>query len=375
MHMEFYMEILYGKKERSVMEFIKGMDISMLRELEEYGAVYYHHGKQQDLFEILRESGVNLIRLRLWHNPYSLQGEPYGGGTNDFHTTLVLAKRAAAQGMKFMLNLHYSDFWTDPSKQFKPKAWEKMNLQELEEAVYQYTDQTLCALRAESVEPQYVQVGNELTNGLLWPEGHVNRLEDMARLLNAGISAVKAFHPETAVMLHLDFGTDNALYRRWFEAAEKFQLSYDIIGMSYYPYWNGKLELLEQNMADISRRFGKDILVAETAIGYTADSLGCAGMVYSQELAQKTDYSPTKQGQHFFLKELTRTIRNVPDHRGRGFIYWEPEWLPLPQCAWAKPAGCEYTNDKGVLGNSWGNQALFDEQGNANPALENLKEM
>lgn len=89
MHMEFYMEILYGKKERSVMEFIKGMDISMLRELEEYGAVYYHHGKQQDLFEILRESGVNLIRLRLWHNPYSLQGEPYGGGTNDFHTTLV----------------------------------------------------------------------------------------------------------------------------------------------------------------------------------------------------------------------------------------------------------------------------------------------
>lgn len=248
-------------------------------------------------------------------------------------------------------------------------------MHELEDAVYQYTCQTLQDLRANAVEPQYVQVGNELTNGLLWPEGHVDRVEDMARLLNAGISAVKAFNPEIAVMLHLDFGTDNALYRRWFQAVGKYQLPYDIIGMSYYPYWNGKLELLEQNMADISRRFGKDVLVAETAIGYTADSLGCVGMVYSQELAQKTDYPPTKQGQQLFLEELTRAIRSVPDHRGRGFIYWEPEWLPFPQCAWAKPAGCGYTNDKGVLGNSWGNQALFDEQGNANPALENLKEM
>lgn len=128
-------------------------------------------------------------------------------------------------------------------------------------------------------------------------------------------------------------------------------------------------------MADISRRFGKDVLVAETAIGYTADSLGCHGMVYSQELADKTDYPPTKQGQQYFLRDLTRAIRDVPDDRGKGFLYWEPEWLPFPQCAWAKPAGCEYTNDKGVLGNSWANQALFDEQGNANPALENLNEM
>lgn len=357
------------------MEFIKGMDVSMLQELEGYGAAYFYHGKQRDLFEILRESGVNMIRLRLWHDPYSLQGEPYGGGTNDFKTTLALAKRAVAQGMSFMLNLHYSDFWTDPSKQFKPKAWQKLNLQELKDRVYQYTDQTLRALRAESVEPQYVQVGNELTNGFLWPDGHVDSLENMAQLINAGIAAVKAFNPEISVMLHLDFGTDNALYRRWFSAIEKYQLSFEIIGMSYYPYWNGRLELLEQNMADISRRFGKDVLVAETAIGYTADSLGCHGMVYSQELADKTDYPPTKQGQQHFLRDLAKAIRDVPDERGKGFIYWEPEWLPFPQCAWAKPAGCEYTNDKGVLGNSWANQALFDKQGYANPALENLNEM
>ena len=357
------------------MEFIKGMDVSMLQELEGYGAVYCHQGRQKDLFEILRKSGVNLIRLRLWHDPYSSQGEPYGGGTNDFKTTLALAKRASAQGMMFMLNFHYSDFWTDPAKQFKPKAWEKMGLQELKDTVYQYTYQTLQNFRAESVEPQYVQVGNELTNGLLWPEGHVDSPETMAQLINAGISAVKEFNPEISVMLHLDFGTDNALYRRWFSAIEKYQFAFDIIGRSYYPYWNGRLELLEQNMADISRRFGKDILVAETAIGYTVDALGCHGMVYSQELADQTDYPPTKQGQQLFLQDLARAVRNVPDHRGRGFIYWEPEWLPFPQCAWAKQAGCEYTSDKGVLGNSWGNQALFDEQGNANPALENLKEM
>ena len=354
------------------MEFIKGMDVSMLKELEMCGAVYSLRGTPEDLFQILRQTGVNLIRLRLWHNPYSLQGEDYGGGSNDFQTTVELAKRAVDQGMEFMLDIHYSDFWTDPSKQLKPKAWEKMGYPELKDTVYQYTYQTLCDFRDALAEPHYVQVGNELTNGFLWPEGHVDCLDQMAQLLQAGISAVKSFRTTIPVMLHLDFGTDNALYRKWFSAIERYQLAFDIIGMSYYPYWNGKMDLLEQNMADISLRFEKDIVVAETVIGYTTDNLGCTGMIYSEELAKETDYPPSKVGQQRFLEDLADAIRKVPNNRGKGFIYWEPEWLPFAQCAWAKPAGCVYANDKGVLGNSWANQALFDAQGNANPALENL---
>lgn len=357
------------------MDFIKGMDVSMLQELEAHGAVYRHQGKQKDLFQILRESGVNLIRLRLWHNPYSLQGEPYGGGTNDLKTTISLARRAAQQGLMFMLNIHYSDFWTDPSKQFKPKAWKELDLKALKNIVYQYTTQTLQELKSASVEPQFVQVGNELTNGFLWPEGHIDSLENMVQLLDAGIAAVKSLNAQIPVLLHLDYGTDNALYRRWFSAVEQYELAFDMIGMSYYPYWNGKIALLEQNMADISARFHKDILVAETAIGYTADSLGCEGMVYSQELADKTDYPPTCEGQQHFLADLIKAVRNVPQNYGKGLIYWEPEWLPIPQCAWARPAGCEYNKDKGVLGNSWANQALFDAHGNVNPALLHLKEM
>ncbi len=166
-------------RERSAMDFIKGMDVSMLQELEAHGAVYRHQGKQKDLCQILRESGVNLIRLRLWHNPYSLQGEPYGGGTNDLKTTISLARRAAQQGLMFMLNIHYSDFWTDPSKQLKPKAWKELDLKALKNIVYQYTTQTLQELKSASVEPQFVQVGNELTNGFLWPEGHIDSLENM----------------------------------------------------------------------------------------------------------------------------------------------------------------------------------------------------
>lgn len=357
------------------MEFIKGVDVSMQKELEAHGAVYYDKGKQCDLFELLQEKGVNLVRLRIWHDPYSPKGEPYGGGTNDFAATLELAKRVAACGMKFMLDFHYSDFWTDPSKQIKPKAWEHLNMQELKDAVYRYTYETLERLTAEGVAVAYVQVGNELTNGLLWPQGHVDHPQDMAELLQSGISAVRSFDSEIQVVLHLDYGTDNELYRRWFLEIETHGITYDIIGMSYYPFWNGALRLLRENMADISRRFGKDILVAETSIGYTPDNLGCDGMVYAQELADKTDYAPTKEGQELFLKDLIQEIRDVPDGHGRGFIYWEPSWLPIPECAWAKPAGLSYNNDPGTPGNSWANQALFDAQGNVNPALEHLKDM
>lgn len=357
------------------MQFIKGADVSLIEELEEKNAVYYLNGEKRDLFEILKECGINMVRLRLWNHPYSEDGEPYGGGSNDLETTIKLARRVVKNEMQLMLDFHYSDFWADPAKQFKPKAWKSLQGEELEQAVYEYTKETLMRMEAEGLAPGIVQIGNEITNGFLWPDGHVKNLEKMARLLKEGIRATREICPKARIMLHLDFGTDNVLYNKWFSDIEQYDLDYDIIGMSYYPYWNGSLDLLVENMNDISSKFKKDIIIAETAIGYTTDNLGCNVAVYSEELEKQTAFSGTKEGQKQFLEALYGKVKQVKNGRGIGVIYWEPAWLPIPECAWALPVGCEYMNDKAELGNSWGNQALFDAEGNANPALIHIKNL
>lgn len=355
------------------MEFIKGMDVSMVKELEDHGAAYYLNGTKQDVFTIMKECGANLVRLRLWNNPYSPNGEAYGGGTNDFKTTLELAKRVVANNLKFMLDFHYSDFWADPAKQMKPKEWKHLSGESLRSVVYQYTIDTLRRLKEENLLPEIVQVGNEITNGLLWPDGSRENVEEMALLIQAGIRGVKEVDPDIKILLHLDFGTDNELYRKWFTDIEPFGLDFDMIGMSYYPYWNGSMDSLIYNMNDISKTFHKDVLVAETAIGYTVDPLGCNGVVFSEELEEKTGYPATQEGQEHFLHDLYEAVRSVENHRGVGVLYWEPAWLPIPECAWAKPMGCKYMKDTAETGNSWANQALFDATGNANRALINLK--
>ena len=264
------------------MQFVKGMDVSMIKELEGYGAAYYLDGRKGDLFEILSRCGVNMIRLRIWQDPYDENGNPYGGGMNDLQTTMELAERAVRNGMSYLLDFHYSDFWADPAKQVKPKAWRGLCGEKLETAVYLHTVNTLKAMKNEGFVPAMVQVGNEITNGLLWPDGHIDHREEMAALLQAGMKGVREVCPDTRIMLHLDFGTDNSMYRNWFDKIQPFRLDFDVIGMSYYPHWNGSIQLLLDNMNDVSKRYDKDIIIAETSIGYTTDSLGCRGVVFSE---------------------------------------------------------------------------------------------
>lgn len=357
------------------MQFVKGMDVSMIKELEGYGAAYYLDGRKGDLFEILSRCGVNMIRLRIWQDPYDENGNPYGGGMNDLQTTMELAERAVRNGMSYLLDFHYSDFWADPAKQVKPKAWRGLCGEKLETAVYLHTVNTLKAMKNEGFVPAMVQVGNEITNGLLWPDGHIDHREEMAALLQAGMKGVREVCPDTMIMLHLDFGTDNSMYRNWFDKIQPFRLDFDVIGMSYYPHWNGSLQLLLDNMNDVSKRYDKDIIIAETSIGYTTDSLGCSGVVFSEEQEKATGYPATMAGQEAFLKDLYQAVRSVYGGRGIGVFYWEPAWLPIPDCKWANQNGCDYMNDKAETGNAIANQALFDASGNANSALVNLKMM
>lgn len=357
------------------MQLIKGVDVSMIKELEGHGAAYYLDGRKGDLFEILSRCGVDTVRLRIWQDPYDDKGNPYGGGGNNLQTTIELARRTLDNGMSYLLDFHYSDFWADPGKQIKPKAWRCLCGESLETAVYLHTVDTLKALKNEGLVPAMVQVGNEITNGLLWPDGHIDEAQTMSALLQAGVKGVREICPDSRIVLHLDFGTDNAMYRNWFDKTMPYHLDFDVIGMSYYPHWNGSLQLLLDNMNDVSKRYNKDVMIAETSIGYTTDALGCRGIVFSKELEKATGYPATMEGQETFLRDLYRTVRSVEHNRGIGVFYWEPAWLPIPDCKWANPSGCDYMNDQAEAGNTMANQALFDAAGNANSALVHLKEM
>lgn len=368
------------------MEFIKGMDVSMTKELEAHGAKYYLNGQEEDLFRILKSCGTNMIRLRIWQDPYDEEGHPYGGGENDLETTIALARRTQENGMEFLLDFHYSDFWADPGKQLKPKAWEGLTEGELEAAVYLHTLYVLKTLKNHQLIPQMVQIGNEITNGFLWPEGHIATTDDrgsgesshvdkMAALLSAGIRAVRRECPEAKIVLHLDFGTNNEMYRNWFDAIAPYGVDYDMIGMSYYPHWNGSLAQLLLNMNDVSRRYGKDVIIAETSIGYTTQDMGCRGIVYTDEEAKVTGYPASPEGQENYLRDLCSTVRSVEGGRGAGIFYWEPAWIPVSGCNWATPTGSAYMKDTVEAGNTMANQALFDKDGNANRALMRLSGM
>ncbi|HDX8381539.1 TPA: arabinogalactan endo-beta-1,4-galactanase [Aeromonas salmonicida] len=357
-------------------DFIKGADVSMLAEVEKHGGKFFNeHGNQQDAMAILKENGFNYIRLRLWVDPKDADGKPYGGGNNDLATTIELAKRAKANGMKFLLDYHYSDFWTDPARQNKPKAWASMNIDQLTEAVYQHTKTTMDAFAKAGVLPDMVQVGNEINGGMLWPEGkswgqNGGEFDRLAGLLNAGIKAVKEHGDQIKIMLHLAEGTKNDTFIWWFDEITKRKVPFDIIGLSYYIYWNGPMNALQYNMDDISKRYDKDLIVVEAAYGYTTANCDNAENNFTSKEADDAGYPATVQGQANYLHDLLQVVTKVPEGRGKGVFYWEPAWLPTPGATWATKAGMKYNSDDWKEGNARENQSLFDCQGKVLPSIK-----
>ncbi|MFQ2824141.1 MULTISPECIES: glycoside hydrolase family 53 protein [Aeromonas] len=357
-------------------DFIKGADVSMLAEVEKHGGKFFdEHGNPQDAMAILKENGFNYIRLRLWVDPKDADGKPYGGGNNDLVTTIALAQRAKANGMKFLLDYHYSDFWTDPARQNKPKAWTNMNIDQLTEAVYQHTKTTMDAFAKAGVLPDMVQVGNEINGGMLWPEGkswgqNGGEFDRLAGLLNAGIKAVKEHGDQIKIMLHLAEGTKNDTFIWWFDEITKRKVPFDIIGLSYYIYWNGPMNALQYNMDDISKRYNKDLIVVEAAYGYTTANCDNAENNFTSKEADDAGYPATVQGQANYLHDLLQVVTKVPEGRGKGVFYWEPAWLPTPGATWATKAGMKYNSDDWKEGNARENQSLFDCQGKVLPSIK-----
>lgn len=365
------------------MKFVKGMDLSTLLELERCGAKYYDNGEERDLLAIMKSYDVDTIRIRLWNDPWSETGESYGAGENDLKTSLEIAKRVTAAGFGVLLNFHYSDFWADPGKQIKPKAWADYGVKELEQAVYDYTLESMQTFLDAGVNITMVQVGNELSNGLLWPEGKVPNYDNIATFVNAGIRAVRKVDAAIPVMIHLDNGGNNALYREWFDNFTKRGEDFEIIGLSYYPFWHGSLQMLNDNMNDIAERYGKDLVIAEVSMGYTMEGYKNYEKLSDEErkgyatrpaLVEKIEYPMTKQGQYDFMEDFLNRISHIKGGKGKGFFYWEPAWIPVPGSGWATPASLKYMNDPGPCGNEWANQALFDYDGNALPTLALIRD-
>lgn len=369
------------------MKFYKGMDLSTIKEVESLGGRFYDQGVEKDVFEILKSYGTNAVRLRLWNDPYGEDGAPYGAGTNDLPVTIELAKRAKAHGMEVLLNLHYSDFWADPGKQRVPKAWRGMDADELTESVYAFTRDTLLAMREAGAFPDLVQVGNELSHGMLWPHGKLlecGNYDNLARFVSAGIRGVRAVDADMPIMLHLDNGGNNALYRDWFDHyLERGVDDFQIIGLSYYPFWHGTLEDLQNNMNDLAARYGRELVIAEVSMGFTMEDYGAyeklspderKGYATKRELVEKIPFSMTKEGQAEFMKAILDVLDRVPDHKGAGFFYWEPAWIPVPGSGWANEAALSYIEEKGPGGNEWANQALFDYDGQSLPTLAVIRD-
>ncbi|VBB43395.1 Arabinogalactan endo-1,4-beta-galactosidase [uncultured Paludibacter sp.] len=302
--------------------FAKGADISWLPQMEASGFKFYDAaGKEKDCIQILKENGINSIRLRTWVNP----SDDKWSGHCSKDETVAMAVRVKNAGMRVMIDFHYSDSWADPAKQIKPAAWANHDFTQLKQDVYDYTLEVITALKNAGVTPEWVQVGNEITPGMLLPDGGSDdaHFPQLVELLNKGYDAIKAVSVSTKVILHVDQGNNNERFRWWFDNAKKYGAKYDVIGLSYYPYWLSdshpdytlSINDLASNLKDMVSRYGKEVMVVEVG---------------------GEDTKP--QNTYDMLKAVIKYTAQVQNEKGLGVFYWEPEgessWSHYALSAW-----------------------------------------
>ncbi len=362
-----------------------GIDVSTYLEELEHGARYFKDGIEIDPLDVFRDNGVEWVRIRLWNNPFSNEGKPYLAGNCDINHFIKLSKLVMSKGYKILLDFHYSDFWADPGKQFPPKAWKGYDICAMESAVYEYTYHSISMALNEGINIGMVQIGNEITNGFLWPLGKLEN-EDGTRgnynnfttLLKAGIRATRELLPNCKIILHLERSNDRAVYQEFFNKMQEYDVDYDIIGASYYPYWHGSIDELMRNF-DECKRFGKEIMIMELGYGFTLKGYNVEGkearlVIDSERIGNDAlvkKYPINEQGQAKFIKDV---LDNSKAHGVSAVFYWEPLWIPGDGICWASVEGQEYIGESGKsTTNEWANQCLYDYSGNALKALDVFK--
>ncbi len=333
---------------------IRGVDLSSLPKGEDKGAVFrYADGTRGDAVRILREAGANWARIKVWVNS--------ADGYHGKRQLLAMARRIQAQGMRLLVDFHYSDTWADPGKQFKPAAWNSLTGTALETAVRDHTADILGSLARQGTPAAMAQIGNEINGGMLWPDGRSTDWDKLAGLLNAGAQGARSASPGTRLALHLAEGGDNGGTRWWFDNATSRGVPFDVIALSFYGYWHGTLAQLRTNLHDAASRYGKDVLVAETAYPFRLGSKDNHEDIIAGPSQLVPGYPATPQGQTAWMRDIGQVVASVPGGRGLGIFYWEPAWTAVPGNGWDESDPSS--------GNGWENQALFDYDDRALPAM------
>ena len=380
-----------GKTTKQTADFICGMDVSSVLAEEESGVVYYNEaGETADLFEILSDAGIHYIRVRVWNDPYDADGNGYGGGNCDVSKAAEIGARAAKYGMKLFVDFHYSDFWADPAKQMVPKAWADDTQKEKEQAVYDYTKESLKAILDAGADVGMVQIGNEINNGLC---GETDLTKICALLSNAGKAVREAAAEsgkEIQIAVHFTNIEQYPLILTYPRTLEQNGVDYDVFGVSYYPSWHGSMENLTRVLQEISEAYGKKTAVLETSYPYTTeDGDGSANSVSDTEPV--TGYPATVKGQKDCIRDVMLSAAAAGEEM-LGVFYWEGAWIPVGKAdevtanqklwetygsGWASSYAASYDPDdagKYYGGSSWDNQALFDFSGHPLESLQVFQE-
>ncbi len=317
-------------------DYAVGADVSFLAKCEQDGVGFKEAGQPMDALAILREHHYNWVRLRLFHDPAPSPDKL----PNDLSYTLALARRAKKMGFHLLLDLHYSDSWADPGKQPVPAAWSNLNHAQLVDQVFTYTRDVIAALAHRGVMPDMVQVGNEITYGMLWPDGKLPaNWDNFADLVKAGIRGVQSGHrrrPMPRIMIHIERSGKYDAAVDFFDNLIARHVSFDVIGLSYYPFWHGDIATMRTNLDKLARRYHRPIIVVETAFNWKP---GGAPL-------KNAEFPETPQGQEAFLRAVNDAVHSIPDGLGQGVFWWEP-----------------------AVEGQLRERGFFDDQGNALPVI------
>jgi arabinogalactan endo-1,4-beta-galactosidase len=341
---------------------LRGGDRSFTPQLEAAGITFTDRGVTRPVERILARHGANVVRLRVWTDPPP--------GYSDAASALRMAVRAKRAGMKVLLDLHYSDFWADPGHQTTPAAWQGQDLPTLAATVYSYTRDIIARFARHGAAVDIVQIGNEVTAGMLWPIGQIYQADgahfpEFSTLLKAGIAGARAGNPRhhrLDTMVHIDKGGDNGGTQWFYDHIAEQGVEFDLIGLSYYAMWHGPFSALSANLADTATRYGKPVVVVETAYPWTLDNGDQLGnFIYTpDQLPDAVTYPATPAGQAAYFEALRDVLLSVPNGRGLGFVDWSPEWIP--GVGWAPGEG--NPND---------NLTMFDWTGAALPSVHSFR--
>lgn len=317
---------------------ILGADLSLLPEIRSFSyQVFDHQGVALDMLDILKASGINTVRLRLWHTPQ----DNYAS----LSTVSLFAKELKKKGLNIILSIHLSDTWADPGSQLTPKAWQHLDFEALSDSLRAYLEKV-----TEAIPADMYQIGNEINHGFLWPLGSISQQENFLALYQTAAGVIRSKKPESAIILHLA-GTNNVA---WFIGTFE-HLDFDILGLSYYPWWHGKdMDSIFSVWGEIHAQIYKPLLLVETAYPFTLEWNDWTHNVIGLEEQLIPSYPATAEGQKHFLMEIRK--RCSLSDGWLGFCYWGGEWI-------------SYKGPQSLEGSSWENLALWDFHGRPLPAI------